>query len=134
MTTAEYKALARKKRSKYGNVKTANADSRKEDGRGVELELMQKAGLISGLERQVKFELTPTIREPDVIGPRGGRKPGKVIENESYYVADYVYTDNRTGEKIVEDVKGYKGGEAYKLFKLKRKIMLYYKGIRIHEV
>lgn len=105
-------------------------DSRREARRWMDLRLLQQAGEIRDLRRQVKFVLIPTQREPDEIGPRGGVKPGKVIEKEASYIADFVYTDARTGEMIVEDSKGFRT-DAYIL---KRKMMLFVHGIRITEV
>lgn len=110
-------------------------DSHKEAARYLQLEMLEKAGEIKDLQRQVKFVLIPTQREPDIIGKRGGKKPGKLIEQELSYIADFVYTDTATGQQVVEDVKGYKGdGSAYKVFTIKRKLMLYLKGIRIIEI
>lgn len=110
-------------------------DSHKEAARYLQLEMLEKAGEIKDLQRQVKFVLIPTQREPDTIGKRGGKKPGKLIEQELSYIADFVYTDTATGQQVVEDVKGYKGdGSAYKVFTIKRKLMLYLKGIRIIEI
>lgn len=123
---------------KYHNkkvmVKTFCFDSKREARRHAELTALQAAGAILDLQRQVKFVLIPAQREADVIGKRGGRKQGKVIERECSYYADFVYTDAKTGERIVEDVKGYKGGGAYAVFSIKRKLMLYVHGIRIHEI
>jgi len=123
---------------KYGNAKSEVDgeifDSRKEARRYIELQWLLKAGTIKDLRRQVRFVLVPAQREPDEIGPRGGRKPGKLIEKEVAYMADFVYTDTDTGETVVEDVKGYKGGGAYAVFSLKRKLMLYVHGIRIREI
>jgi hypothetical protein len=104
-------------------------DSRKEANRYTELKLMLKAGKIKGLRRQVKYVLIPTQRAASE-----GKKKGKVIERECAYIADFVYTDCETGKEIVEDVKGYRGGGAYELFKIKRKLMLERYGIRIKEV
>lgn len=123
---------------KYGNAKSEVDgeifDSRKEARRYIELQWLLKAGTIKDLRRQVRFVLIPAQREPDEIGPRGGRKPGKLIEKEVAYMADFVYTDTETGETVVEDVKGYKGGGAYAVFSLKRKMMLHVHGIRIREI
>ena len=96
--------------------------------------MLRSEGIISNLQRQVKYVLIPTQREPAVLGPRGGVKPGKLIENECSYIADFVYTVNETGETVVEDVKGYKKGEAYKVFTIKRKLMLFVYGIQVKEV
>ena len=103
-------------------------DSVKEYRRFCELSLLEKAGTITELKRQVEFELIPTQREADTIGVRGGVKKGKVIELGVKYVADFVYTEN--GKKVVEDTKGFKTKD----YIIKRKLMLYVHGIRIKEV
>lgn len=122
--------------NKYKNTKTVVDgivfDSRKEASRYRELKLLEQAGSISDLKCQEKFILIPVQREPDIVGVRGGIKKGKVIEKECSYLADFVYI--RDGEVIVEDVKGYKNGSAYNIFKIKRKLMLYLYGIRIQEI
>ena len=94
-----------------------------------DLVLLLKSGEISDLRMQVKYLLIPAQREPDTIGPKGGKKPGKLIEHEVSYVADFVYKD-KDGNEIVEDTKGFRTKE----YILKRKMMLYFHGIRIHEV
>ena len=110
-------------------------DSIKEYRRWRILQDKVEAGTITELQRQVKFVLVPTQREPDRIGPRGGKKPGFVIEKELAYIADFTYKDE-TGALIVEDVKGYRNtkGGAYGTFVIKRKLMLYLHGVRIKEV
>ena len=122
---------------KYGNRKVSTEDgtfdSVKEARRNAELQLLASAGEITDLRRQVRFELIPAQREPDTIGPRGGVHPGKLIEQAVFYVADYVYKD-ADGQTVVEDVKGYRDGAAYKVFVLKRKIFLQRYGIRIREI
>lgn len=122
--------------NKYGNKKIVRDgmtfDSLKEYRRFCELLLLERGGAITDLERQVEFELIPCQREPDIIGVRGGVKKGKVIEQKCSYIADFVYTEN--GERVVEDVKGYKQGTAYAVFTIKRKLMLYVHGIRIREI
>ena len=129
-----YKARSR---SKYGASKTVvngqKFDSQKEADRYLELKMLERAGIISNLKRQVHFQLTPVQREPDTIGPRGGVKKGKVILDKSEYIADFVYIDNETERLVVEDVKGYRGGEAYRTFKLKQKFLYQTRGILIHE-
>lgn len=126
-----------RKASKYGAVQRGGFDSTKEARRHKELQMMERAGLISDLQTQVKFILVPTQREPSTEvfqkgAKKGEPKPGKVIEKEASYYADFTYKDQE-GNLVVEDVKGYKGGEAYKLFTLKRKLMLEKYGIRIKE-
>lgn len=125
-------------KSKYGAKKQTitnsdgtviTFDSKKEMQRFVELRYMEQAGLISDLQRQVKFVLIPAQREPDTVGKRGGVKKGKTIEKEVSYIADFTYTD-KEGRFIVEDVKGVKTPE----YVIKRKMMLYFHKIRIQEV
>lgn len=122
------------RRNKYGARKvTKNGliyDSKKEARRAGILEALEKAGAITDLRRQVKYVLIPTQREPDTIGPKGGRKPGKVIERECYYLADFVYTITATGETVIEDTKGVRTKE----YIIKRKLMLERFGIRIKEL
>lgn len=107
--------------NKYGarKVKTSTGetfDSVKEYNRYRELLLLARAGKIHDVIRQVKFELIP-------------KQDG---ERACNYIADFVYWE---GDKmVVEDVKGYKNGAAYELFKIKRKLMLARHGIRIREV
>lgn len=107
-------------------------DSIKERDRYVVLKLLERAGKITGLERQVKFELIPSQREESTevykAGPQKGLpKPGAVIEKPCTYVADFTYYQD--GKYIVEDAKGCKT-EAYKI---KKKLMLNVHGIRIKE-
>ena len=104
--------------SKYSNIKTVTADgikhdSRKEARRWVELTLLQRAGEISDLKRQVKYELIP-------------KQEG---ERAVTYIADFVYTDKKTGTTIVEDCKGFKTD----VYRLKKKLFLYRYGIKIKE-
>ena len=115
ITAEEYKALHIDKQPKYRNKKIASLDgvfdSKKEFDRWRELKLLEKAGLISGLRRQVSYELIPAQRD----------ERGKVIERAVRYVADYAY--ERDGVMVVEDVKSEitRKNQAYVL---KRKLML----------
>ena len=63
-----------KHKSKYGAKKVEIDgiifDSKKEGRRYQELKMLQKAGEISNLQRQVKYILIPAQREPDTEGPR----------------------------------------------------------------
>ena len=117
---------------KYGNRKTEvdgiEFDSRKEAARYLELALLQRAGEIKNLRRQVKFILIPAQHEaPDPAAKKP--KPGKLIERECAYFADFVYED-REGTTVVEDTKGLRTKE----YIIKRKLMLERFGIRIREV
>lgn len=114
------------KKNKYNAEKTAYNgelfDSTKEADRYAELLLMQRAGKIFDLQRQVKFELIPPQERPD------GKREFPVR-----YIADFVYKDS-TGRKVAEDVKGYKNGAAYKMFVVKRKLMLLVHHIAVEEI
>ena len=109
--------------SKYRNKKVVYEgevfDSKRELRRYQELLLLEKAGCISGLKRQVKYLLIPKQKGAD----------GKVVERECSYVADFVYGED--GKVVVEDVKGFRKKESYII---KRKLMLHIHGIRIKEV
>lgn len=112
---------------KYNNKKVVvngiTYDSKKEYQRHCDLMLMERAGLISNLQRQVKYELIPTQRID-----------GKVVERPISYIADFVY--HKDGGLVCEDVKGYRdpSSAGYAKFVLKRKMMLWIHGIRITEV
>lgn len=107
---------------KYGNRKTVvdgiTFDSKKEATRYAELQLLQRAGEIFDLQRQVPFTLIPKqVRD------------GKTIERPCVYKADFVYKD-KAGNEIVEDAKGVKTKE----YIIKRKLMLWQFGLVIKEV
>ena len=109
--------------SKYRNHKvTVNGityDSKKEAHRHAELLLMERAGIISNLDRQIKFVLIPSQRID-----------GKVVERECVYIADFRYIQN--GEVVVEDVKS-EITRKEKSFVIKRKLLLYVHGIRLKQ-
>lgn len=122
--------------SKYGNRRCQYNgivfDSVHEMERYKELLLLERAGEISNLKLQVKFELIPEQREQSTEiykrGPKAGQfKPGKIVEKSCVYIADFVYI--RNGQRIVEDAKGMKTKE----YRLKKKLLLYRHGIRIVE-
>lgn len=94
-------------------------DSKKEANRYQELKLMQRAGIISDLQRQVKYVLIPSQKGDD----------GRVVERPCTYIADFVYVDEN-GKKVVEDTKGYRTSD----YKIKRKLMLYTHGVKINEI
>ena len=124
-------------KAKYKNIKTTTFDgivhdSAKEARRWGELLLLERAGKIIGLRRQVEFELIPPQYEFYERYSKTGKslKDGKrLIERAVVYKADFVYSDAETGETVVEDTKGVKTKE----YIIKRKMMLYRYGIRIKE-
>ncbi len=108
-------------------------DSKKEAVRYKELKMLEKAGIIHDVQRQVKYILIPAQYEHTgeiyVKGKDKGKpKKGRLIERECAYYADFVY--NQNGETIVEDTKGVRTTE----YVIKRKLMLYVHDIRIKEV
>lgn len=105
-------------------------DSQKELSRFRELLFMQRDGIITDLERQVKYTLIPAQREPSTVGARGGIKQGKLLEKECSYIADFVYKVVETGEIVVEDTKGFRTKD----YVIKRKLMLFVYGIQIKEI
>ena len=119
--------------NKYHNrkVKTSDGivhDSRKEANRWLELKLLEKAGKITELKRQMEFLLIPPQYENLPQG-RYKRPKKKLVERACNYRADFVYY-NELGELIVEDVKGLRTRD----YIIKRKLMLYVYGIKIKEI
>lgn len=108
--------------NKYGAKKITHMgekfDSIKECERWCELRLMERGKVIADLKRQVKFELLPAQKYM-----------GETVERPVSYIADFVYTDMKTGKTIVEDTKGFKTPE----YRIKKKMMLYFHGVQIRE-
>lgn len=105
---------------KYGNKKTIvdgiTFDSKREAKRWQELQLLQKAGQIEDLERQVRFNF-------HING-----KPVMMNNGQcARYTADFTYTEN--GQQIVEDVKGMVTGD----YALRRALMRAIFGVTIRE-
>lgn len=106
------------RRNKFNNIKTVvdgiKFDSKAEAARWVELKLLEKAGAIKDLERQVECPLEVN---------------GELVCN---YLADFEYYEKTPIGKwklVVEDLKGYQTD----VFKLKAKLFraVYGFGIRI---
>lgn len=110
--------------SKYGNRKIIydgmDFDSKKECQRYIELKILEKAGEIKDLQRQVKYTLIPSQKDDR----------GKIIERPCVYMADFVYFDCGSNQSVVEDVKGFRTKE----YRIKKKLMLWVHGIRVREV
>lgn len=136
----------KKKENKLHAQKTDGYDSKKEAKRADELRWMEQTGAIKNLQEQKKFVLIPAIyrTESGKLVKDYESKPkreledkyGKLelLEREAAYVADFVYEQD--GETVVEDVKGYRNPSSapYRVFVLKRKLMLQEWGIRVREV
>jgi hypothetical protein len=99
---------------KYGAKKTTidgiTFDSKREATRYSNLCLLERAGAITDLELQPKFELQPSFRDVD----------GK-HQRAIYYIADFAYDEPGCDRRIVEDVKGMETA----VFKLKKKLFLF---------
>ena len=108
------------KKQKYNNV--GHGTSNKERNRAAVLELMQKKGLISDLQKQVVYSLIPAQ-----YGVVDGKK--KCLERACTYKADFVYYDVENKQLTVEDSKGFRTKE----YIIKRKLMLFLHGIKIKE-
>ena len=102
---------------KYNNTKIRVDgrlfDSKAEAARWQELQLLERAGEITELERQVEYELIPK------------QKGERAVK----YIADFRYVDHE-GNTVVEDTKGAKTP----VWIIKRKLMLRVHGIRVREV
>lgn len=108
------------KKSEYNGIKF---DSKKEMNYYISLLERQEAGEIGNIRLQVKYELIPNARLPN----------GELLRGISY-IADFVFTDIATETDHVVDVKGCKFGQAYAMFKLKKKLMYYFHKIVVEEV
>lgn len=112
-TSIDHRAVSR---SKYRNqrIETPDGkfDSKGEYARFCELRLLERAGHIKDLRRQVRYELIPSFNG----------------ERAVYYVADFVY--QRDGKDVVEDHKGYNKN---RLYMLKKKILAWRHGIEVIE-
>lgn len=117
MNLQSFIKMTAKTNNKFKNEKITfdgfTFDSKKEYYRYCDLKLLERAGQISDIQRQVKFELIP-------------KQPGERAVN---YYADFVYRD-KAGNQIVEDTKGVRTKE----YIIKRKLMLWRYGIKILEI
>ena len=90
-------SFARKTRNKYGAKKTqvgeVTFDSKKEAQRFMELQLLERAGEITDLRRQVKIDLMGQHRP---LHTRAGRKMRLTM--------DFAYIED--GVEVLEDAKG----------------------------
>lgn len=124
------------RRQKYGNTKTTfrgmEYDSKRERDRHIFLLNAEREGTISDIRRQVTFHLLPAQYETVEKQLKTKTKQVKVCAERAVdYIADFTYI--KDGKLVVEDTK-----IAKKLlppeYVLKRKMMLYFHGIKIKEV
>lgn len=90
-------------------------DSKAEAKRWFDLRTLETNGLISRLERQVRFDFV-------LNGV-----------NLGFYKADFRYFDHKLAREITEDVKGYRAGPAYAVFRIKAKLMEALHGVEVVE-
>lgn len=99
-------------KNKYNATKTTvdgiKFDSIGESRRYSELKLLERAGAISELELQPRFELQPSFK-----------KNGKTIRAITY-TADFKYINNK-GKIVIEDFKGFETRD----FKIRKKMFEY---------
>lgn len=130
------KGFKREKGKKYNN-KTFEADghkwdSKKEYQRWIVLKEAEAQGVITDLQRQVKFELIPAVIEEYVEHLKTKDKiKTRVLQRPITYTADACYY--KDGEYVVEDCKISPKVKPDK-YVLKNKMMFALKGIRIKEV
>ncbi len=96
-----------------------NFDSKHEMQRYAQLKMLERAGEISDLRLQVKYQLIP--RQDD--------SAGRMLERDVSYIADFVYKD-KAGGTVVEDAKGHRTKD----YIIKRKLMLWVHRISVREV
>lgn len=144
MTTAQkFAAKYIKPRNKYGAKRTEVDgivfDSKHEATRWCELQMLAKAGEITDLRRQVVYNLIPKQFEDtdDVYktGSHKGEHKQVMLERAVDYIADFQYR-LKDGTLVVEDAKGCSNtaDPAYRIFTIKRKLMLWIHGIKVKEV
>lgn len=111
-------------RNKFGAKKTMldgiTFDSKAEAHRYSQLQLLARTGSIAGITRQVAFVLAPSVR----------LSGSKRLKPALRYVADFVYSDVRTGKIVVEDVKGV----ITPLFRVKQHLMMSVHGVDVRVV
>jgi hypothetical protein len=110
---------------KYGNKKTkfdgVTFDSRREAARWSHLLLLQRAGRISELRRQVSYELAPSVKF------EGAARAKPALR----FIADFEYVE--AGARIVEDVKSEPTAKK-EAFVIKRHLMKSVHGIDVRIV
>ena len=110
------KFFTRKFRNEWGEW-----DSKTEFWRYAELLEMQRKGLISGLQRQVKYEIIPAIRVQKEIALKTKTKVvERVDEKAAHYTCDF--QDTQDGVLVIEDAKS-EATRKEKDYVLRRKLM-----------
>lgn len=95
------KYFAKKIRNEYGEF-----DSKAEFERFLYLKEQEDIGVISDLQRQVKFEIIPKlVRKVTAVLRTKTKEVDKVEEKAAHYTADFCYTDYN-GQYVIEELKG----------------------------
>lgn len=109
-------------------------DSKKERAR---YELLKEAydnGLISDLQRQVRYELEPPVIEEyeEQLKTKVAKKT-RTLQRGIYYTCDFQYVID--GEVVVEDVKSSPAqAKLDKAYQIRKKLLFARHGIKIKEV
>ena len=95
-------------RNKFGARKLRNAwgefDSKAEWMRYVELLDMQRKGIVSQLQRQVRYEIIPAITyEKTIVLKTKTKVVERVDEKPAHYTCDFQYVQD--GVLVIEDAK-----------------------------
>lgn len=107
--------------AKKAEVDGHKFDSMKEANRYCELKLMERAGAITSLILQPKFELQPAYTNAD------GKKQRAIN-----YIADFMYYDIDLDRTIVEDVKS--PATRTQVYMVKKKLFEYKFGMVVREI
>lgn len=99
--------------SKYHAVRHNGYASKREASKASDLHLLAKAGAITELKEQVRFELLPA---------------GAGYKRPLYYIADFVFVEK--GIKKIVDVKGFKT----RIYIIKKRLMKQLLGLDIEEM
>ena len=118
---------------KFHNKPIDNADghfdSQDEWRRYIFLKDAERRGIISGLQRQVKYVLLPKQEKDIIVHLKTKDKVEKrMVAQAITYSADFVY--EKDGATVVEDYKGYPNDR----WPLKKAMMYYFHGIEVREV
>lgn len=119
--TSSKSSTGTKFRNRRTTTDSGTFDSAKEARRWGELQLMERAGLISRLERQVPYELAPGVRFLEA----------KRAQPALRIVVDFRYQEQ--GQTVLEDTKGGKATQT-RAFIIKRHLLLSLHGLHIRIV
>lgn len=108
-------------------------DSEYERDYWIHLKREEADGKITNLRRQVPYELIPAVWEEREVRLKTKVKiERRQLQRPTYYKADFVYEDE-SGKEVVVDTKSEYTRKLAD-YRLKKKMMLAFKGIAITEV